>query len=245
MYLQGKKIKTIVPKIPEAKGVKGISSVSSEKSLQMLTIGDSTMASVGVKTHQEGFTGTLASELATELKTNINWKVYAKNGYSAKKVKEKIINLITEKSIDFIVIGLGGNDAFELNTPKKWNKDVRELIKTIRLRFVGVPIIFVNMPPLKEIPAFTSLIKFTIGNLVNILGKELEKIVKDFENVYYYTTPVSSVDLIKKFNLKIKLDEFFSDGVHPSKTVYQIWAKDFSNFITQSKEIKNALQHRI
>jgi len=246
MYFQGKKIKATVPKIPEAKGIKGLSSVvPSKKSLQMLTIGDSTMASVGVKTHQEGFTGALANELATELKTDINWKVYAKNGYTAKKVKEKIIDLITEKSIDFIVIGIGGNDAFELNTPKKWNKDVRELIKTIRLRFAGVPILFVNMPPLKELPAFTSLLRFRIGNLVKILGKELEKIVKDFEHVYYYKKNVDTKELVKRYNLKIKPEDYFSDGVHPSKTTYRIWAKDFSDFIVQSKEIKNVIQHRV
>lgn len=243
MYFQGKKVKATVPKIPEAGGIKGLSSVSSKKSLQMLTIGDSTMASVGVKTHQEGFTGALANELATELQTDINWKVYAKNGYNAKKVKERIIDLITEKSIDFIVIGIGGNDAFELNTPKKWNKDVRELIKTIRLRFITVPIIFLNMPPLKELPAFTTLLRFTIGNLVSILGKELDKIVKDFEQVYYYTKNVDTKELVKRYNLKIEPDDFFSDGIHPSKTTYKIWAKDFSDFIMQSKDIKNALQH--
>ncbi|MGP1993561.1 SGNH/GDSL hydrolase family protein [Zobellia laminariae] len=243
MYFQGKKVKATVPSLPEAKGNKGTSNVTSEKMLQMLTIGDSTMASVGVKTHKEGFTGALANNLATELKTNISWNVYAKNGYNAKQIKEEIINLITEKSIDFIVIGLGGNDAFELNTPKRWNKDIRKLIKTIRLKFKGVPIIFVNMPPLKELPAFTSLLRFTIGNLVSILGKELEKIVKDFENVYYYTKNVNTAELIKRYNLKVKPSEFFSDGVHPSKTTYGIWAKDFADFITQSKEIKNALQH--
>lgn len=244
MYFQGKKIKASVPRLPEAEGDNGFCSVSSEKVLRMLTIGESTIASVGVSTHQEGFTGSLANELATGLKTNIDWKVYAKSGYTAKRVKEKIIDLITEKSIDFIVIGLGGNDAFQLNTPKKWNKDVRELIKTIRLKFKGVPIVFVNMPPIKEFPAFTSLIKFTTGNLVNILGKELEKIVKDFEDVYYYTRKVSSLDLIERYDLKIKPADFFSDGVHPSKTTYQIWTKDISNFIIQSQEIKNALQQR-
>lgn len=245
MYFQGKKIKSNVPRLPEAKGIKGLSAVSSKKTLRMITIGESTIAGVGVSTHKEGFTGTLANELASELKTNIDWKVYAKSGYTAKRVKEKIINLITEKSIDLIVIGLGGNDAFELNTPKRWNKDVRELIKSIRLKFTGVPIVFINMPPIKEFPAFTRLIKFSIGNLVNILGKELEKIVKDFEQVYYYEREIKTLDFIKRFNLKIKPVDFFSDGVHPSKTTYQLWAKDVSNFMTQSKEIKNALQQTL
>lgn len=245
MYLQGKKIKKTVPILPEAEGVQGLSLGSSKKTLRMITIGESTIAGVGVKTHQEGFTGSLANELATELQTNIDWKVYAKSGYTAKKVTEKIVDLINEKSIDLIVIGLGGNDAFELNTPKKWNRDVRQLIRSIRRKFKGVPIVFTNMPPIKDFPAFTGLIKFTIGNLVHILGKELSKIVKDFEQVYYYARESSCKDYIERFDLNIAPSDFFIDGVHPSKTTYQIWAKDISNFIAQSKEIKNALQYGV
>ncbi|WFO17491.1 SGNH/GDSL hydrolase family protein [Cellulophaga baltica 4] len=158
-----------------------------------------------------------------------------------KKVAKKIIDKIPEQPIDLLVIGLGGNDAFELNGPKKWNHDVRNLINSLQVRFKGVPIVFTNMPPIKEFPAFTGLIKFTIGNLVTILGDELEKVVKDFDNVYYYTRPVSSIDLIKRYDLKISKADFFSDGVHPSKITYQIWAKDISNFILQSPEIKKAI----
>jgi lysophospholipase L1-like esterase len=241
LYFQGKKIKKNVPRLPEAIGTKGSTSIASNKVLRMLTIGESTIAGVGVTTHQEGFTGSLAKELASQLNVDIDWAVYAKSGYTAKKVCEKLIETISEQSIAIIVIGLGGNDAFELNSPKKWNRDVRALIKSIQLKFKGVPIIFTNMPPIKEFPAFTGLIKFTIGNLVTILGNELEKVVKDFDAVYYYTRPVSSVDLIKRYNLKIKESDFFSDGVHPSRITYQIWAKDISNFITQSPEIRNAL----
>jgi len=42
------------------------------------------------------------------------------------------------------------------------------------------------MPPIKEFPAFTPLIKFTVGNLVEILGEELQKTVNDYENVFYF-----------------------------------------------------------
>ena len=77
---------------------------------------------------------------------------------------------------------------------------------------------------------------------MTILGNELNKIVQDFEQVYYYPRAVSSVDLIERYQLTIEPADFFSDGVHPSKTTYQIWAKDISNFMMQSTEIKNALQ---
>jgi lysophospholipase L1-like esterase len=242
LYFQGKLIKVKVPKLPEAREGKGSCLASSNRTFRMITLGESTIAGVGVTTHEEGFTGTLAKELSTELKINIDWKVYAKSGYTAKKINDSIISSITENLIDLIVIGIGGNDAFELNTPKRWNTDVRELIKSIQAKFKAVPILFINMPPIKEFPAFTSLIKFTIGNLVDILGEELEKVVKDFENVYYYSRVVRSSYFIERYKLNMSPTEFFSDGVHPSKITYQIWAKDVSNYILESHDIRKNLR---
>lgn len=132
LYFQGKKIKKTIPKLPEAKGTTGLISVSNSTNLQLITIGESTIAGVGVQTHKDGFTGTLATSLSQQLETSISWKVYAKSGYTAKRVTQKIIPTISEKPVDLIVIGLGGNDSFELSSPKKWRKPLR-LLTNIRL----------------------------------------------------------------------------------------------------------------
>lgn len=245
LYFQGKKIKATVPRLPEATGIQGLYSVSSKRTLKMLTIGESTIAGVGVQTHEEGFTGTLAKELAVVFKSNIDWKVYAKSGYAAKKINNHVIPHISEKSADLIVIGIGGNDAFELNTPKTWITDVRELIESLRLKFVKTPILFINIPPIKEFPAFTSLIKFTIGNLVHILGDEMEKLVQDFEHVYYYALKVTCKDYNERYQLKLAPSDFFCDGVHPSKITYQIWAKDVSSYIRKSEALKRHIQQHL
>lgn len=61
MYFQGKRIKASVPELPEAKGPEGSVLVEppASKKLRMLTIGESTVAGIGVETHEEGFSGTL------------------------------------------------------------------------------------------------------------------------------------------------------------------------------------------
>ncbi len=245
MYFQGKQIRKKVPTLPEAKGIEGRSPGSSEKKLRILAIGESTIAGVGVKTHEKGFAGTLANELASKLGTQISWKVYAKSGYTAKKITEKIIPTIQEKDVDAIIIGLGGNDAFTLNTPWKWKNDIRDLIIALQSRFKNGSIIFTNMPPIKEFPAFTSTVKFVLGNLVEILGEELEETISDFENVFYYAQTITLENWIEKMDIDAKPGDFFSDGVHPSMLTYQTWAKDFSDFVTNDEKIKANLQQRI
>ncbi|MFD0861777.1 SGNH/GDSL hydrolase family protein [Sungkyunkwania multivorans] len=236
MYFQGKRIKARIPKLPEAQGVEGVVLKNTQESLQLLTIGESTIAGVGVKTHDEGFTGTLAKVLSEKLATTVKWKVYARSGHNTKKVTETIIPQIKEKRVDLIVIGLGGNDAFELNTPMRWKRHIGELIAAIKVKFTDTPIFFTNMPPIKAFPAFTPIIKFTLGNLVEILGKELAELVSDYDGVFYYTNKITLEDWIDRLDIKAEPAAFFSDGVHPSKLTYQTWGGDMANFILANKE---------
>jgi lysophospholipase L1-like esterase len=238
LYFQGKRIRVIVPRLPEAQGIQGIASTGVVRTIHIITIGESTIAGVGVATHEVGFTGTLAKELATKLKVNVSWKVYAKSGYTARRVTERLIPSITEKQIDLIVIGLGGNDAFALNTPYRWAKDIEELILALKEKYGTTPIAFTNMPPIKAFPAFTSAMKFTLGNLVELLGEKLAQVVAKQSNVYYQSQNITLKDWIVRMNINSTEKDFFSDGVHPSKLTYQTWAKDFSNFIIQNIVLK-------
>ncbi|MFM9837194.1 MAG: SGNH/GDSL hydrolase family protein [Cyclobacteriaceae bacterium] len=239
LYFQGKKIKATVPRLPEAQGTEGLASMTAVRTIRMITIGESTIAGVGVETHELGFTGTLANQLATKLKVSVNWKVYAKSGYTAKKVTERLIPTITDTNLDLIVIGLGGNDAFALNSPSQWGKNIEELIVALKKKFPDVPIAFTNMPPIKEFPAFTSTMKFVLGNLVELLGEKLERVIAKQTNVYYQSQNITLKDWIIRMNINSTEKDFFSDGVHPSQLTYQTWAKDFSGFIVENKMIES------
>lgn len=246
MYLQGKRIKASVPTLPEAEGIEGITGAGEKSNLKVIFIGESTIAGVGVRTHEEGFSGTLANSLATKLNSPIAWKVYARSGYTAKRVSEKIVPKITENTVDLIVIGLGGNDAFTLNSPNKWNLHIQELINTLQTKFgKQTPIVFTNMPPIKEFPAFTPLIKFCVGNLVELLGQEVSKVITNYQNVYYHAEVITMENWIGKLQLDAKVSDFFSDGVHPAKFAYQTWAKDMVEFILDNQELRQYLQGKI
>ena len=244
LFVQGKKIRKTVPKLPEAKKPEGYINNNSNKTAKILFLGESTIAGIGVDFHENGFSGTLAKEIANTNDISVLWKVYARSGYTAKLVRQRLIPKIVETNADFIIVGLGGNDAFTLNSPDVWILQIRKLVKELKRKFPKTPIYFTNMPPIKEFPAFTKTIKFIIGNLVELHGKRLFKNTKQKQSVYYNNEIINLDTWKKKYNLSGDVTEFFSDGVHPSKLTYQVWAKDMAKFIMNSNSFKEWMQKK-
>ncbi len=245
MYLQGKRICASVPKLPEASGTTGTVRGRTGQKLRIITIGESAVAGVGVDTHKEGFTGVLAKELAQYLGSSIHWKVYAKNGYTVQQMTTELVPKITEKEADLIVVGAGGNDAFILNRPGVWRKQQGELIDALRAKLPNTPIVFTHMPPIGEFPAFTPLIRWVLGNLVDILGEELKQVVAKRAKVYYSAEKITFREWSQRYKHKMEgkpIEAFFCDGVHPSKLSYQIWAIDMARFIVQQTNISVAVR---
>ena len=240
MYFHGKRIRTKIPQLPEAKAPEGkaIFATNTYQTFNIITLGESTIAGVGVETHEDGFAGSLARTLTSIYQANIKWKVYARSGYTAKRVTQKLIPRINEKHLDLIVIGLGGNNAFTLSSPRKWRNDILELISELRKKYPDTTIVFCNMPPIKDFPAFTKLIKFTIGNLVEILGAELKKITGTMQNVFYHSDIIKLENWIKILESNFTASDFFSDGVHPSKLTCETWGKEMAEFIGKTCMIK-------
>jgi lysophospholipase L1-like esterase len=244
MYFQAKAIKARFPSLPEAKGQEGTAPACEKKRLRILTIGESSIAGVGVETHEEGFTGTLAKELSKLLKTTVDWKVYAKRGFTAKRVQEDIVPKITEteKDVDLLVVGIGGNDTFQLNRPKRWKRDMQRLIYELQIKFKDVPIVFIDLPPVRELPAFTKTIKLILGHLREMLAEELDRLVLHYKNTYYYPHSITLRDWMERYQVPNNgVAAFFSDGVHPSKLAYQVWATDVARFMMAHPHIRQAM----
>ncbi|MGB3181936.1 MAG: SGNH/GDSL hydrolase family protein [Cyclobacteriaceae bacterium] len=242
MYFQGKKIRRTVPVLPEAGEPDGISFANTNSRLHVLAIGESTMAGVGVSTHGQGFAGSLSRELSELFQAAISWQVFAKSGYTASRITRSLLPDIPTAKTDLVVVGLGGNDAFRLRTPAMWRRNISGLIAGLRQRYPHAPIVFTSMPPIKDFPAFTPLIRFTIGNLVEILGKELRKVAAEHKGVYYDQRVIR----LEKWRT-ILADEmpegevFFSDGVHPSSYTYKVWGRETARYIYRNDKLRAQL----
>lgn len=231
LYFQSKQIRKSVPSLPEASFPEGKVG-SGDKKLRLLTLGESTMAGVGVKKHTQGFTGHLSYLLADAYDLRVEWRVIARSGYTAKNVQQLLVPDIENQSADFIVIGLGGNDTFKLNSPNNWRKSIETLILDLQQKIPGKPILFINVPPIRNFPAFTKLAKFVLGRHIDLLHETLQQVTSEKEGVWYIDKRIQLRDWLNYWPGKtLSPSDFFSDGVHPSELTYKTWAGEVSKFI--------------
>lgn len=238
LFIQGRAVRKKVPKLPEAAKPEGRAGEEFTPSHRVIFIGESTFSGVGVTTHAEGFAGALANELAQQFQSQIHWKVFARSGYTARKIRERILPQLKEERADLIVVGLGGNDAFNLNLPWYWKLQINKLIAALRLEFGNTSIVFAHMPPIKDFPAFTPLIRWSVGNLVEQLGAALAEVVEGKPSVYYPHEIIRLSEWSARFKEDMQPKDFFSDGVHPSALTYRLWAGELARFIAENAREK-------
>lgn len=236
LYFQGKHIRKTIPRLPEAKQPYGSTGTGAQK-IKLISIGESTIAGVGVATHAQGFTGHLAQAIAQATSSTVDWQVTARSGYTARKVKDKLLPKISASSFDMIIIGLGGNDTFKLNSPKQWRRDIESLIDKLQVQFPDTPVVFCNVPPIRSFPAFTPVIKFVLGRQIDLLHEVLKKVVASKEGIWYIEKRIKLEYWLEHFKEKAYTpQDFFSDGVHPSELTYKTWANETAKFVLE-KEI--------
>ncbi len=225
LYWQGRRVRARVPRLPEAPGPVGLTREDPEP-FRLVTLGESTVAGVGVPHHREGFSGWLARHTSARVGRGVRWQAIGRSGYTAEQVCDELVPLIPGEGVDLIVIGLGGNDAFNLHSPLRWKRSMIRLLEAVRQRIPECPIVIANMPPIRGFPAFSRMMQRTLGRLTELHGESIEDLPQRFPNVHYAAGQVRLDRWIERSNDPIDVADLFCDGVHPSSLTYRLWAED-------------------
>ncbi len=236
LLFRGRHIRSSMISLPEPEDLSGRYGEGHTR-IRLLGLGESSISGVGSESNAQALVGQVAHSLAKKLGEGVEWQVLAKTGY---QVEDLIARLLPKLGAtpDLILIGLGANDAFKLNNPWRWNRQLTELLDKIRSKHPSPPIVFINMPPAHEFPLFTPLLRFFAGHLVKILGKEIPKVIVHYKDIYYCNHEISVSRWMEESKERLSPEDFFSDGVHPSMLTCRLWGGEVAEFIV-SKQIIN------
>lgn len=189
------------------------------ETLNLLAIGESTVAGVGAKTHTEALAGQLAKFLSLATEKSVRWHVLGESGITARETLERLIPNLPDAEMDVIVVGLGGNDAFKVNSPERWRRDLTKIIEAVERKYPKAVILLANSPRIIDFPVLPQPLKtvlWHVSRLQHAVGKNLA----DAERNIFYFDEATTVD-----------ERFFSDGIHPSEYGYTLWSEAMIKFL--------------
>ena len=234
LFLMGVVAKKRTGKLPEAFGPSGVVD-GSEPVLKLAVIGESTVAGVGVMDNKQGVSASIAGRLSTMTGRSVNWEAIGVSGYTARKVFDNLLEKLKTRisGPDIIVIMLGGNDTFELNSPMRWRRDMGKLITQLRKDHPDAQIVIANLPPVSHFTSFTPILQWFLGGLTNLHRKVIRDFPLLFPGIIYMSEEIDFDKWRQEEGRDVPIEEFFSDGVHPSALTYRLWGKQIAERILQ------------
>ncbi|WP_296405390.1 SGNH/GDSL hydrolase family protein [Psychrobacter sp.] len=247
---QGLKLKKTALTLPEAEGERNgslllnpINDDSTRKadsnrssrsngfnSLNIMLLGDSSAAGVGVSSQQQALIGQLLSHLYQSQEINlkfnqIDWSLHATSGHTSFDALRRLYVLPKPSAVeDVMIVMVGVNDATANVSTKKWQSQLHEIIRLSKRKFGAKYIIFPCLPPMQNMPAIPSPLNKLLGYKITILNDKLLQVCEKYEDVW--ALPIEFKDA------GLKTHELFAeDGFHPNSQAYAFLALKLSDKI--------------
>ena len=150
------------PRLPEAPGP--VQSELRKGAIRLLCLGDSVAAGCGLKSNDEACAGTFARATSRALQKPVDWRVIARNGYTAKRIQQKHVHRIADYQPDVVVLSVGVNNLLEMQSEMQFEKELTDLLHALRKK-IGreACIVVLGMPPMSMFVALTPLLRMYAG----------------------------------------------------------------------------------
>lgn len=212
LVLQGRWVRQQTPHLPEAGAPMTGQTPGVGTPASVLVIGESTVAGVGVKTHEDGLSGQFALAWAERLGRPVRWTAVGKNGVTAKSTRRILLPRVPPEPFDLIVVVLGVNDTKDLTPVPRWRRELQALFGDLRARTGPAPLLISGVPPMAQFPVLPPPLRQFLGLRAAVMDEALREIVR--------RTPDAS--WVGGFG-SVDPSMFCEDRFHPGPTGYAAW----------------------
>jgi len=227
LWFQGMRLKREVPRLPTPGDCPFGICKGKGKEFNILGVGESPMAGVGIAKHAFTLTGLTAVRLNKSLGNSVNWKILAESGLSMKNLN-KLIGKQLGENADLVLVSMGGNDVFQLTPPWVWKKNINTCVKLLFQNYKKPLILFSPVPPVGRFPAIPNPLRITFGFWEFLLQASLAQAINSMDNAY----------LLDEVFPEGK-EYYLEDGIHPSSLAYDPWSEKLAIMTVELLNQKN------
>ncbi|WP_269521093.1 SGNH/GDSL hydrolase family protein [Alteromonas sp. BMJM2] len=220
-------------RLPEPSGARQLKSEPSDSKSEdkkipfnVLVIGDSAAAGVGVSTQTDALTGKLYQTLSQSFGDPyaVSITLHARTGLTS----SGIITLLKQAQncrYDVAVVSIGVNDVTRFTSLKAWRSNLRQIHHCLLQQSLCKLVIYSGVPPMHAFPAIPQPLRFILGQRASLLNRVLASTVS--------MLPFSRLLQLNLFNFNGEAiaELMAEDGFHPSDVGYALWAEQIVTLI--------------
>ena len=189
--------------------------------INLLVVGDSSAASVGIANRADG----LATQLARKLNEKTGRAVqYTSSGHHAavsEEIRDYVVPNLKPQNYSHIVIALSTNDIKNFHTVKRWEKGFGGLLYALHARFPRAQIWWMRPLDFRFVPRLAQPLMTILNMRAQLFSKAGRELCE--ERGVYSTPPLKD----------ITPEDFCSDGFHAGEKGFQKWAEQLSCYMVE------------
>ncbi len=220
---QGRAVREALPRLPEAPGPREGFCPGAGPRLQMLVLGESTVAGVGVRHMAESLPARLGEAVARRLDCGVEWHAFGRTGHTVAE-NDALLQLVEDRSqeledADLAVICLGVSDTIALTSPRRFFEKIDCLSIRLRLLLWPLPVLLAGVPQLDRFPArLPHPLRGVLGLRSQSLDQALAKCARTQYQVFHHPGQLPPT-------VGDQPGVFAADGFHPGPEGCRLWAE--------------------
>jgi len=218
LLTQGLRVRRETLRLPDADGLTGAAGEGAP--LNLVVLGDSVAAGVGVDHHRDTLAGHLARRLASSRTRAVTWQVVALTGATAGDVLGLAREYAALASADVVVVSVGVNDTKNLHPDRRWRAELTALLDHVLAAAPTADVVLVGVPPMEAFPALPR----PLATLMGARARRMDAIGR---------AVAAGRPRVRRIELTLEQGEglFAADGFHPSAVVHERLADQIANVL--------------
>lgn len=210
-------------RLPEAAGPQQGVFAGEGAPWQLVVIGESTVAGVGVKQQADGLGAAVAKAFAARTGRPAHWRAYGRNGARIRDVRRDLLPDDLHRA-DVVLVSIGVNDTTGFSSPRHWREQLRHLVADIRQQ-TPVPIAFLALPPMHHFTALPQPLRGVIGHRAGLMDHNLRRALAGLPGCR-----------VLDYGMEMQPHYLAADGYHPSEEGYAVMGEAVARLLATSRE---------
>lgn len=229
LIAQGKALRSGKPRLPNAP-TPWSGRIDGPNPLNVIGLGDSTIAGVGVSDAMQGLVAHLARGLYRRTSRGVVWSSFGQRGARTADVVSDYLPAALEQPnpADVIFVSVGANDAIRLTSTAAVTREMSTLLTTLEARHPEAVILVSSLPAFHLFTDIPHPLRWVMSGHAKTLEHKLRPLVESFPRALMSPPPPT-----------YPVGFFASDSFHPSAEGYQRWAE----FALRDAESRGGLDH--